>query len=213
VTFEALRQGGIAQVPDRPGTYVVLREKDEPPEYSSEALAGGFKGEDPTVPVSVLEAKWLPGCHVVYIGKAKNLRTRLGQYMKFGAGRNIGHRGGRYIWQLSDSADLLVAWRTCAEGEAHAGAEADLVREFKRAHGGLPFANISDPSDRASGILIGSWDEMAEALNEWARAGWELVTVVSTVANAERLHGLLEAPSLTARPRALPTRRSSLPLR
>lgn len=145
-TFEALRQGELAQVPDCPGAYVVLREKDDPPDYLERSIGGWFKGEDPTVRMSVLESKWLPGCHVVYIGKAKSLTTRIGQYMKFGLGRNIGHRGGRYIWQLSDSAALVVAWKPCAEGETHAGAEAALVRRFKEEYGALPFANINEPA-------------------------------------------------------------------
>ena len=146
VTFDELRDGGIAHVPSSPGAYLVLREKDEVPTYLEESIGGWFKGKNPTVLTSVLEGKWISGCHVVYIGKAKSLKTRLGQYTKFGAGKAIGHYGGRYIWQLADSADFVVAWKTCARDETPAGMEAELIRRFKAEYGGLPFANIDDPS-------------------------------------------------------------------
>jgi hypothetical protein len=146
VTFDSLREGGIKSVPTDGGAYVVLRERDDAPRYLEASIGGWFKKRDPTVDASVLAAKWLEGCHVVYIGKAKSLKDRLGTYMKFGAGKPIGHWGGRYIWQLADSADLLVAWRACRESETPPGLESELVREFRKEHGGLPFANIADPS-------------------------------------------------------------------
>jgi hypothetical protein len=53
----------------------------------------------------------------------------------------IGHRGGRLLWHLKDSGDLLVRWRTCAAGEADS-AETAAIACFKEAHDGRrPFAN------------------------------------------------------------------------
>ncbi len=64
---------------------------------------GRFKEQDPTVPIEVLSANWVPSSQVVYIGKANVADRRLRQFARFGAGERIGHWGGRYIWQLLDS--------------------------------------------------------------------------------------------------------------
>jgi hypothetical protein len=58
----------------------------------------------------VLRESWVPKTHVMNIGKANIANRRLSEYGRLGAGTNIGHKGGRYIWQLADSGDLLVAW-------------------------------------------------------------------------------------------------------
>jgi hypothetical protein len=95
----------------------------------------------------VLQRKWVKGCEVLYIGKGDNIQRRLKQYIEFGSGKPIGHWGGRYIWQLKDSAHLLVAWMPCGSDETAAMMEARLLRRFKDEHDGqLPYANIADPT-------------------------------------------------------------------
>ena len=151
VTFDELLTGGLADVPDGDGVYVVVRTLTGPPSFLGASLGGRHKGKDPTIPMDTLEAKWVDDAVVLYVGRAprnakgeRGLRTRVGEYAKFGAGRNIGHWGGRYIWQLEEQGTLLVAWRECSEGHTAAGDEAELVSEFRRQHGGrLPFANIA----------------------------------------------------------------------
>ena len=59
-----------ADVPTGPGVYVIVRPTDEPPSFLNVSPAGHFKGKDPTVPVSELQALWVPGTRIVYIGKA-----------------------------------------------------------------------------------------------------------------------------------------------
>lgn len=80
---------------------------------------------------------------MVYVGRAagrRGLNGRLNAYRRQGQGRNAGHSGGAYIWQLADSDTLLVAWRTTPESPA-GQAEAELIAEFTALHGALPFAN------------------------------------------------------------------------
>ena len=69
--------------------------------------------------IAVLQNNWVDDAIVVYIGKATNLRAKLGQYRRYGLGRPVGHQGGRYIWQLADHAELLVAWRETPDEAPH----------------------------------------------------------------------------------------------
>jgi hypothetical protein len=149
LTFEELR-GRLAEVPTEGGVYIVLREAEGPGQFLEQNPGGRFKQRDPSVAAEVLLAKWVDDCQGVYIGKGDNIRRRLKQYADFGAGKPIGHWGGRYIWQLADSDELVVAWKACRSEETAAEMEAGLLRRFKKEHGGrLPFANISDPTNRS----------------------------------------------------------------
>ena len=133
-----LRQS-LADVPPAGGVYVVLRLATQAPHFRVVGSGGHFKGEDPNVPVATLRAKWVPDASVVYIGKAGSLSERVGSLIAFGIGRAVGHRGGRYLWQLADATSLLVAWRL---EDDHGQAEAALLRAFTVRHGMLPFANL-----------------------------------------------------------------------
>jgi hypothetical protein len=130
LSFHELRRGGLDLVPDIPGTYVVICGDSDPPAFLDSSVGGHFKAKDPAVPVSTLEAKWIPGCSTLYIGKANRLRRRLKQFADFRVGRPVGHWGGRYIWQLSDSGKLLVAWLACQSDQTAREAESGLMSEF-----------------------------------------------------------------------------------
>ena len=129
----------LAEVPLAGGVYVVVRPSTEPPHFHVVGSGGRFNGEDPNVPLATLRAKWVPGASVVYIGRAGSLLERVGSLIRFGAGHAAAHRGGRYLWQLADAADLVVAWRPEDEPER---AEAALLDAFRAQHGVLPFANL-----------------------------------------------------------------------
>ncbi|WP_329345002.1 hypothetical protein OG252_51535 [Streptomyces sp. NBC_01352] len=132
-----------SNVPAGEGIYVVLRPAASPPVFLARSPAGHRKGHDPSTTTATLNSAWVPGATVVYVGKAagrKGLSERLNAYRRQGQGRNAGHSGGEYIWQLADSDTLMVAWRTVAEPPA-GQAEAELIAEFTALHGALPFAN------------------------------------------------------------------------
>ena len=129
-----------AAVPAVEGVYVVLRLNGSEPLFLEEGTGGFFKGTDPNVTIAVLQANWVEGEPVVYIGKAKSLSKRLKQYMQFGCGKPVGHYGGRYIWQLKDADELVVCWRSVGDSLA---VEASMIAGFKASHSGCrPFANL-----------------------------------------------------------------------
>lgn len=152
VGFKTVRElmNSCKDIPQNMGVYVVLRENESEPQFVKEGTGGFFKGKDPNVSFSELKTNWIDNEPVVYIGKAgganssATLQKRLGQYLRFGQGEDIGHWGGRYIWQLSDSQDLVICWKTLTDNEPRE-VEHQMIADFKTAHGGKrPFANLRD---------------------------------------------------------------------
>lgn len=140
----------ISVVPARPGVYVVMRQDDGKPAFLSRGTGGFFKGEDPNVGLDELQRNWLDDTSIMYFGKAGGLKScatlqsRLSQYVRFGQGMAVGHRGGRYIWQLEDAKDLVVCWKLITDEEPR-DVEKLMIQEFKTKHGGRrPFANLVD---------------------------------------------------------------------
>jgi hypothetical protein len=146
-TVSWLQTSACREVPDEQGVYLVLRPERTHPTFLQQSTGGHFKGKDPAVPPAKLAGKWANGPIVVYIGKAgrsegrATLRSRLLAYMRFGQGEPVGHWGGRYIWQLAGSGDLIVCWKPTPEEEP-AEVETRLIRDFKAKYGRLPFANL-----------------------------------------------------------------------
>ena len=146
--FVTLRElhSNIERVPYAHGVYAVLRLSQSEPAFLEKSPAGWFKQQNPARPVAQLRAKWVPGAPVVYRGKAgpsrgRTLRRRIGDFLEFGAGRAIGHRGGRAIWQLDDASDLLLGWKRVS-GSSPRESERELLAEFESDFGALPFANF-----------------------------------------------------------------------
>ena len=138
VPFNQMREED--QVPRSGGVYVVVRASTDKPEFLEANPGGRFKGKNPTVPDETLRLNWVDSAEVVYIGKADDLRRRLRQFADFGAGKPIGHWGGRLIWQLAESDTLLIAWKE-TPGEVPVDAETALIADFRAAFGKPPYAN------------------------------------------------------------------------
>ncbi|MBE6236205.1 MAG: hypothetical protein E7112_08235 [Bacteroidales bacterium] len=136
-----LRDSETESVPDVPGVYMVLRDSGERPDFLARGSGGYFKGKDPNVPLSELSANWVEGAKVLYIGKAKSLRKRISQYLRFGDGKPVGHWGGRYIWQLADAQELIFCWMP-VDGDPDA-VETEMISRFREHYGSRPFANLT----------------------------------------------------------------------
>jgi hypothetical protein len=137
VPFPAIRTSAC---PSSGGVYVITYDADDSPAFADRSCGGWFKGKDPSVSREALLANWVDGAEVVYIGKADRLKRRLKQFADFGAGKPVGHWGGRLIWQLADVGELLVAWKETPDS-LPVEVESDLIGDFRSVHGKPPFAN------------------------------------------------------------------------
>ena len=142
VSVKELRSRGLGSISNNPGMYLVIRNPQRFPEFLESGTGGRFKGKNPNVSTSKLHANWIEGALIVYVRKSdRTLRERIGELVDFGTSHPVGHRGGRYLWQLKDSDHLRVCWKETAKGNA--GSEKfDILREFQNHYGSLPFANI-----------------------------------------------------------------------
>ena len=137
-------------IPKEMGVYVILREKNEKPVILGKRPFDCQEERYPSYPKSELEAKWVEGTQIIYIGKAggsdqkTELHKRLSTYIRFGKGQKAAHGGGRSIWQLADAKELVVCWRVLSEEEPRS-VEERMISDFRELHSGMrPFANRKD---------------------------------------------------------------------
>ncbi len=150
VGFKTMKELFIdsSQLPAIKGVYLVLT-LDNPPAFLQVGTGGHFKGKNPNVLLQELKNNWIDKTIVVYIGKAGSdssratLKSRLKQYFGFGQGKNIGHWGGRLIWQLASSHNLVVCWKPLPNEDPRTF-EGQLIRDFVNQFGNRPFANLAD---------------------------------------------------------------------
>ena len=149
-TVLELMNSSSKDIPKEKGVYVVLREKNEKPIILGKRPFDCQEDKYPSYMKSELEAKWVDGTQIVYIGKAggsdqkTGLNKRLSTYIRFGKGQKAAHGGGRSIWQLGDVKELVVCWRVLSEDEPRC-VEERMISEFRELHSGMrPFANRKD---------------------------------------------------------------------
>lgn len=131
------------------GVYSVLYTSNNSPEFLDKGTGGFFKEKNPNVPMEYLLEKWVEDTKVIYIGKAggetssSTLYSRLKQYINFGQGKNVSHYGGRLIWQIKDSKNLVFSWKQLPTEDPRV-VEKALINCFKKKYNKRPFANLVD---------------------------------------------------------------------
>lgn len=139
-TIEELKKSNYYEIPENKGVYIILF-KGKYPVFLEKSSAGRYKRKNPTVSIEKLSANWIKNEEIIYIGKAgKNIRKRIKQYVEFGSGKPVGHWGGRYIWQIKNPEELVVAWKETEKDPEIV--ESELINTFKEKHDNRPFANL-----------------------------------------------------------------------
>jgi hypothetical protein len=135
-------------IPKIKGVYLVINPSYNFPEFIIPGVGGFFKGKNPNVSLIELKSNYVNNSKVVYIGKAGSptgqatLHSRLGQYLRFGETKNVGHWGGRLIWQLKNHSELIFCWKPTPKADPRE-IEKKLLNEFINQHGVRPFANLT----------------------------------------------------------------------
>ena len=148
-TVESLQKGMVTNVPSVKGIYLILYLSENKPVFMEKSIGGQFKGKDPAVDKEILKKKWVDNTIVAYIGQAgggssnATLKSRIRQLVEFGSGKPIGHWGGRYLWQIKESTDLVLCWKLTPNSDART-VENELIRNFISHYGVLPFANLKE---------------------------------------------------------------------
>lgn len=77
---------------------------------------------------------------ILYIGKADNLKKRVSELVRFGAGRAKNHVGGEWLWQVNNIMHAKIMLIPCPHGKQLAF-EKYLLNQFVKEHKILPLAN------------------------------------------------------------------------
>lgn len=141
--------GGTSRLRREQGVYVVYTPKNFVPNFLPEKNGFLFRGKPAFIPLDVLEAKWVEGMRVIYIGKAggsgkkATLYSRLNAYIRFGQRKGAAHWGGRHIWQLGNIMQCFIAEMPLTADVEPSTLETALIKAFRKQNneGRLPFAN------------------------------------------------------------------------
>jgi hypothetical protein len=135
-------------IPNEKGIYLVITPDPAKNLFLNQGVGGFHKNRNPNIDLNRLGQRWVSDSLVLYIGQAggngssSTLKKRLKQYLDFGKGKPVGHYGGRFIWQLANHPDLIIAWKNI-EGKDTRDEEKRYIHEFESFYGVLPFSNIN----------------------------------------------------------------------
>ena len=146
--FRPLQDLDINRIPQKPGIFAVLRPEGFLPQFLARSTAGIFKKKNPSLKTEALDAEWVDGADVLFVGKAgpgskgnRGLRRQIQEFVDFGEGKPPGHWDGRLIWQLAVPGSLIIAWKELPVEQLNA-AEARYHAAFVEEYGRLPYANL-----------------------------------------------------------------------
>lgn len=139
-------------IPQDKGVYLVLKPRDMDVKFLETGTGGHTKG-NPNVSIDKLKAKWIEDTLVLYVGQTgsksedRTLYERIDELLRFGQGENIGHWGGRYLWQINHSEELVICWKEMKDEDPEE-IKNQLLWDFESEYSKLPFANLQRPSDK-----------------------------------------------------------------
>lgn len=138
-TLEEVHYTNCNTLPCQPGIYRVLVPEKVPVTF----IESPHNSSAESYPAALLEQKYdlCADKSVLYIGKANGrggLRQRVRQYIKYGWGAAVNHKGGRAVWQVENFPILLLDYEVCEDCEQR---EHELLAAFKRENGVYPLAN------------------------------------------------------------------------
>ena len=141
-----LKEYNLSEIPNKPGVYFIRLPKGKiaslkiNPEINKHKHLK-FGEKNGPYEVGKLESKLKDSENsenILYIGKAKDLRKRLGQYMRYLFIGSKNHAGGRAIGQIDGFEKLICEYEENNEPEAE---ERCLLDRFYCKNKSLPFAN------------------------------------------------------------------------
>ncbi|WP_257120648.1 hypothetical protein [Porphyromonas gingivalis] len=148
--FESVKKlrKNSSRIPQDKGVYLVLKPQDMDVKFLETGTGGHFKDKDPNVSIDKLKAKWIEDTLVLYVGRTgRTLYERINELLRFGQGENIGHWGGRYLWQINHSEELVICWKEMQDEDPEEIWK-QLLWDFESVYSKLPFANLQRPSDK-----------------------------------------------------------------
>ena len=133
---------------DIEGVYVIARHSISTPEFTQEIH---HKPRPRVWSPAEAGQRWVEGVQTLYFGKGplrrpdsrgyrKGLANRIEEFRAHGFGRGASHYGGKLVWQLKDSDDLLLGWKSLREEESDQ-VESGLILGFRHLLGHQPYAN------------------------------------------------------------------------
>ncbi|MCE8183250.1 hypothetical protein JFY62_08330 [Porphyromonas gingivalis] len=136
-----------SRIPKKKGVYLVLKPQDMDVDFLETGTGGHTKG-NPNVSRDKLKAKRIEDMLVLYIGRTgRTLYKRINELLRFGQGESIGHWGGRYLWQINHSEELVICWKEMQDEDPEE-IKNRLLLDFESKYSKLPFANRQRPSDK-----------------------------------------------------------------
>jgi len=134
-----LEKGCLDIIPDKSGVYSIWRSQKDKIKFMKRGTGGHFRG-NPNVSIRTLKKKWVNEADILYIGKANSLMKRIKKLIRFGNGKPVPKRGGRYIWQISNAMGILkLRWKVSDKPRE---LEKELLLDFEKEYEKLPFANL-----------------------------------------------------------------------
>lgn len=136
-------------VPEEPGVYAISIPMGLETTFLKCGTGGRYRGKEPTVSLERLHDEWVSGAAVLYFGQTGSdtskgtLRSRTRLLLRFGRSQPCSHWGGRLIWQLKESDQLLLSWLADPVQKPKVLKKA-MIADFKAKYGKRPFANLRD---------------------------------------------------------------------